>query len=386
MSRKPLPLNPETMQPQQVVDQLAKLLGAAGASFGVGMSRVWEDWLSYSIVALETGLGPFREGRVPDDLAPIKAEVERLRGKYDAPHGNIDRLLSNFREAFSLWYGFSGANLYDVLGDTFMQHASPNKDAGQHFTPWHVAVMMAQINIPDGARMVFERIHAAIESLRAVDELSAVYCDAVVMTAAVVIEAEGSINALQSLLLPVLPLIKDHYEPITVNDPTCGSGNMLLAASGQFPRFAVRLGLVQFYGTDIAYVCYQMARLNEMGYGLNGYGAAAVWADLVAEGAESAARPISPPPALAGAALLAQVNATQPAEAAPAAADEATSDAPPVIPLELPAPEIRESSAPIVGAAVLSPRRKAIRTKAEEDEARQMAFTFFAQETQGVER
>lgn len=386
MSRKPLPLNPETMQPQQVVDQLAKLLGAAGASFGVGMSRVWEDWLSYSIVALETGLGPFREGRVPDDLAPIKAEVERLRGKYDAPHGNIDRLLSNFREAFSLWYGFSGANLYDVLGDTFMQHASPNKDAGQHFTPWHVAVMMAQINIPDGARMVFERIHAAIESLRAVDELSAVYCDAVILTAAVAIEAEGTVNVLQSLLLPVLPLIGPYYEPLTINDPTCGSGNLLIAASGQFPRFAVRLGLVQFYGTDIAYVCYQMARMNEMGYGLNGYGAAAVWADLVAEGAKSEVRPITPPPALAGAALLAQVNAEQATDDAPTAAEEATSDAPPAFPLPLPAPEIRESSAPIVSAAVLKPGRKAIRTKAEDDAAQQMMFGFFQEANQGAER
>ena len=368
-------INPELMTPQQVADQLAKLLAEGGTTFGVGPSRVWEDWLAYSIVVLETGLGPFKTGRLPDDLTPIDAEVERLRQRYDAPHGNFDRLIGNFRDAFILWYGFSGANLYDVLGDTYMQHMLPNKDGGQVFTPWNVALMMAQINIPNGAQLVFERIKDAIDRLRAVDEISAAYCDMVILTAAVAIEAEGSVDPLQSLLLPVLPLIKDHYEPITICDPACGSGNLLIAASGSFPRFAVRLGLVQFYGNDIAHVCVQMAHLNEMAYGLNGYGAAAVWADLVTEGAEGTALTVS----------TTLEEGREEEQDAPTTADAAPSADP--IPLALPAPEIRETSAPIVAAAVLTPRRKAIRTKAEEEEeAQQMAFNFFAHQEQGAER
>ena len=376
---KKVPLNPETMTPQQVVDQLAKYLSEGGASFGAGPSRVWEDWLAYCTVVLETGLGPFREGRLPEDLTPIDAEMERLRQRYDAPHGNFDRLIGNFRQAVLLWYGFSAANLYDVLGDTYMQHMLPNKDGGQVFTPWHVALMMAQMTITNGAQLVFERIRDAIDRLRAVDEAAALYCDAVIMTAAVAIEIEGSVNPLQSLLLPILPLIKDHYEPISICDPACGSGNLLIAASSAFPHFAVRLGLVQFYGNDIAYVCVQMAHLYEMAYGLNGYGAAAVWADLVTEGAEGVAVEVvttvegddTEQAAADGDAPI--VVTTVPAEAPPAA----------LIPLALPAPEIREDSAPL--APVLTPRRKAIRAQTEEAPAQQMTFTFL-HETQGAER
>ena len=362
---KQKPLDPETMAPHQVVALLGKLLSEAGASFGVGPSRVWDDWLSYCVVALETGIGPFRDGQLPSDFTPIQAEVDRLRSRYDASHGNFDRLLNNFREAFAVWYGFSSVQLYDVLGETFMVHMLPNKDAGQVFTPWSVATMMAQINIADGARLVFDRIREAVERLRAADEVAALYCDSVILTGAAALAATNSPAVFQSLLVNILPLIKEHYEPITICDPACGSGNLLLAASGCFPRFAVRLGLVQFYGNDIAHVCVQMAHLNEMAYGLNGYGAAAVWHDLMSEGAAAGA-------AAAGAGDDSAQEPTAAAEPLPAAAA-----------LPLPDKESREDSMPKVAAAVIKPRRKTMRTQAEED-AEQMAFNFFQDAEQGV--
>lgn len=273
---------------KRVVDELEKLLSQAGRSFGASRSDIWENWLSYCTVVLETGLGPFREGRLPEDRSAIVAEEERLRRRYDAPHGNFEVLIVNFRAAFVLWYEYSSEHLCDVLGDTYMEHMGANAGAGQFFTPWNVARAMAQMaigDVADGGRMVLDRVRAAIEKLRVVDEAAATFCEITLMVGSVLGMSEADDGrGLQDTFLRILPFISEYYEPVTVCDPTCGSGIMLLAAVDCFPRFAVRLGLVQFYGTDIAQVCVQMAHLNEMAYGLNGYGAAAVWSDLVTAG------------------------------------------------------------------------------------------------------
>lgn len=67
-------------------------------------------------------------------------------------------------------------------------------------------------------------------------------------------------------------LSSEHFKPITVCDPTVGSGRMLLAAALEFPPWAVQKGIVQFYGQDIDYSCYLMTSINVMLYGLNSYG------------------------------------------------------------------------------------------------------------------
>ncbi len=78
----------------------------------------------------------------------------------------------------------------------------------------------------------------------------------------------------------LLPAIKDDIEPITIMDPACGSGIMLLAAAGQFPPWAFHYGLVRLYGQDIDYTCVQMCRINLRLYGL---GAMLVVGDTLVE-------------------------------------------------------------------------------------------------------
>ncbi len=95
---------------------------------------------------------------------------------------------------------------YDVLGPVYMRLGQSEPRLGQFFTPWPVAVMMARLNI-------------------------------------------GT----------VLPEIR----PISILDPCCGSGVMLMAAC----EVARSLGLdprrdLALYGQDIDLVCVKMARAN----------------------------------------------------------------------------------------------------------------------------
>ena len=287
MSKKP-PRNPETMQPLEVCDTIGKLLADAGRSYGMSPDDMWEWWLGYATAALETGLRPFKEG-TPLDLTPLREKEDELRNRFNASFGRFDVLMDAFREAFTVWYTFSACHIYDVLGETYMRHMLPNSAAGQVFTPWSVTLMMAQMNIgtpEDAARMVFNRIREAVERLREADPIQAILADSIMLTAMVAVEGEGSVRPFQGLLLRLMPLIAPFYEPITISDPACGSGNMLIAAASCFPVFAVRFGLVQFFGQDIAHDCVLMAHLNEMAYGLNGWGAAAIVADLMEQGEE----------------------------------------------------------------------------------------------------
>ena len=69
----------------------------------------------------------------------------------------------------------------------------------------------------------------------------------------------------------VIPLAIEHYAPVTVYDPTVGSGVMLVAAAQRFPAFANALGLVQYFGQDIDADAVLMAQINLKLNGLNGH-------------------------------------------------------------------------------------------------------------------
>ncbi|MEI7772857.1 MAG: N-6 DNA methylase, partial [Chloroflexales bacterium] len=69
----------------------------------------------------------------------------------------------------------------------------------------------------------------------------------------------------------VLPAAMPFFEPITVMDPACGSGVMLLASAATVPHWARRYGFVQFFGQDIMHIAVQMAKAQVRAYGLNGF-------------------------------------------------------------------------------------------------------------------
>lgn len=112
----------------------------------------------------------------------------------------------------------AGHGCHDVIGPAYEQLASAHARAGfgQFFTPWNVAVMTAEMTLGD-------------------------------------------------------PAPKPDGSPITVLDPACGAGVMLLAVADVFERKAPAMlacGQVVLYGQDKDRTCCRMAELNLLSHGL----------------------------------------------------------------------------------------------------------------------
>ncbi len=146
----------------------------------------------------------------------------------------------------------------DLLGEIYMAWGWPNAHTGQFFTPWPIARMMAEMTVTDNE--LYDRLTASYLKTRfgKLHQLMG--------------RTEEQIREfVKGLGAGVLNVIEE-FDPITICDPCCGSGVMLLAAASVLPDWAVQSGLVQTYGMDIDMTCVQMARMNVAIYGLNGFG------------------------------------------------------------------------------------------------------------------
>ncbi len=119
-------------------------------------------------------------------------------------------------KAYAILLGHAYQRTYqDIIGGVYMTLGTGSKHFGQFFTPWNIAYMMAKMVIgePDTSKYTPE-------------------------------------------------------QPMTICDPACGSGIMLLTAAAILPRQMIDEGRVAFYGCDIDSTCVQMAKLNMWLYGL----------------------------------------------------------------------------------------------------------------------
>lgn len=185
-------------------------------------SEIFLDWLDMVDASLRMlpwhVLSVMQSGTLAEDDDVTQALWSRLREKYQP--AQFKHLARAFGVLLDTTEDEHGAPTYrDVLGEIYMDMAM-NPGSGQFFTPWEVACLMAELQSDHGA-LVRER-HAV-----------------------------------------------DDFTPVTVNDPACGSGVLLLAFASTYPVEMVRQGHVMFYGQDIDATCVKMAHCNMRLYGMN---------------------------------------------------------------------------------------------------------------------
>lgn len=219
---------------------------------GSGLRDVFVDWLDMTHTTLRQAPAIVEAqlaGRRYRDPAAAAAKWKRWRARYgEAAFGHLS-------EAAGQLFASTFDGLGDVVGTVYME-GRVGGHAGQFFTPMPVAQLMAATLVDGVEAQVRERVAPVLE-----EHPEARFA---LMLATIAPQAATG-PAVTSSLLELSAAI----EPVTVHDPTVGSGVMLLAAAAQLPEWMVRCGFVTFSGTDIDPVCVAMAQLNMDLFGLN---------------------------------------------------------------------------------------------------------------------
>lgn len=228
------------------------------AARGHNASQVFDDWLDLVLAALDALPGHLRNSAqgLPLEDSPETQELwSRIKSRYERTEPAFDL----FTKAFGVLL-LSTDTWGDVLGDVYMEFGNPSPRAGQFFTPWNVALCMAQMALIDIEKEINERVKGAIS--RSIEATALLFAGVGIR------DQEESRRFFYERLLPV---VANDIEPFSICDPCVGSGVMLLAAGSVVPRWALDFGLVRFWGMDIDPTCVKMARINCMIYGLNGF-------------------------------------------------------------------------------------------------------------------
>lgn len=233
---------------------------------------VYRDWMEIcyqTLRAIPRHLASALEtGNPAEDDDEARACWERFRDKYKSE--DFERFSRAFAMLMSGFDGFWGGDIEaaEIVGYVY-EELGANVHAGQFFTPSSIAKLMAEMQVGSGPEEVLVRIRDAIQ--RAAKASGA--AEALLFAHALTMQAfadEGGESAWR-FAERILPIIAPYFEPLTVCDPCCGGGIMLMAAVQQFPPWMAQMGLVQFFGQDIDPMCCRMTQVNLMLAGV-GYG------------------------------------------------------------------------------------------------------------------
>ena len=161
-------------------------------------------------------------------------------------------LLENVRQGYA-----------DYLAPIFSEYSYPNKMADQYFTPWELALHTARSWLYDVVPQVERRLS---EAYRQFYEDQVRSQDGVQSMAA---QADGqNWHWTERLVRLSIPILRPHYTPYRIFDPSAGSATLLLAAAAYIPCWMIELGLVEFYGVELDPFVARMASVNFALYGL----------------------------------------------------------------------------------------------------------------------
>jgi hypothetical protein len=173
----------------------------------------FRDWLEIS--ALMSHQIPYHAREIP-----IDADFERLEADFMQKNKSIQKGdLEIYKELYAITVVAMESGFGDFLGSIYMSQGFGSSRAGQFFTPYAVSSCIAQMN---GAGDEYKRI----------------------------IEEKGL---------------------ITVQDPACGAGGMLIAVAEEVAKQGYHPGsCVRFYGVDIDRDCFNMTYIQLSLLGLQG--------------------------------------------------------------------------------------------------------------------
>lgn len=256
-------------------DQIVRLL-SQNCHSGKKPQEVFGDWLDITEATLEAmprHLEHAISNRTMAEDTPEVAQLwQRLNTKYSAD--DFERfkaafhMLTELAGERSAGWGYETGNerTLDVIGRTYEMFQQANPFSGQYFTPWALASTMARVLSGGNGETVEGALRRlaldALRKMRDEDPVASILCD----SAALVSTLDDAL-----FVTHVVPMLSAYVDPITYNDPACGSGVMLLAGAVCWPRWACEWGWVRFTGQDVDRQCVQMARINLMLYGLNGF-------------------------------------------------------------------------------------------------------------------
>ena len=230
------------------------------------MWEIFSTWIDLCHAALDRLPSLITEIIQEGTPQPDPAEMaERWREHSEKFRYHPTQVFNLFARAFSLLIEASclgGQLTYaDVVGSTYMEVLSRRRDPkAQFFTPWNVATAMARMTLGGGQaeKMCLQRLKEAARE----DP----WAGALALTISAWPDREV---ARQKFWEQLVPYLLPRARPVTICDPACGSGILLLAAAKECPRWAIEMGLVQFIGVDIDPLCVEMARLNMRIYGIS---------------------------------------------------------------------------------------------------------------------
>ncbi|HMP42435.1 MAG TPA: N-6 DNA methylase, partial [Roseiflexaceae bacterium] len=276
------------LTPQRVVPTLVKLFEQASGISHWRRAEVFDDFLHVAVITLEhepAHLDSLRTHgrplRIEEETPEAQTTWRTLQQRYEAHWPTI---YAAFCDAFAVLKQAALLDWHDWLGQTYMALEIGNPHKGQYFTPWEVARLMADVTYsPD---RIHDRVKAALMHPDNVHGVAMLLAGTLITDAA---------KAEEWFLQNVLPAALPYIEPVTVHDPACGSGVMLLAIASGVPWWANLAGIVQYSGQDIDQTCVLMARAQLMLYGLNGHRARCMLAMQPESPSEAASDQVEPP-------------------------------------------------------------------------------------------